>query len=63
MHKKYCKYCWPTKRKNHFSLHFNYYIERIIGTVFKPFEFLANKKKNNKMEVYWPKFLGFSAFI
>ena len=33
MNNKYCKYCWPTKRRSHLIHHFEYYINKIITPI------------------------------
>ncbi len=52
MKNKYCKYCWPTKRKSHFFNHFEYYINRIIAPILTPLRYLFFKNAKNKRFFY-----------
>ncbi len=46
MSKKYCPHCWPTKRRNHFIFHLNYYIDSII-TFFKKSQQIFERKNKH----------------
>jgi len=40
MQNDFCPHCWPTKRKNHFGVHADYYIDETIYQFFLPFRSL-----------------------
>jgi D-alanine-D-alanine ligase-like ATP-grasp enzyme len=54
LNNKYCKYCWPTKRKSHFSYHFEYYINKLIAPILAPlkYSFLKNTKNKRSFHNY-----------
>ena len=58
MNNKYCKHCWPTKRRNHLILHFGYYLDNFTTTLSKPFKQLR-KKGNTRQDYFWAIFLEF----
>lgn len=47
MNNKYCQHCYPTKRKNHFSLHIEFYSEKFINFFLKPLNLLPLKINKN----------------
>lgn len=55
MKDKYCKYCWPTKRRTHFFLHLKYYLNKLT-ILFKPINWLF-KKIDKLQPLFWGKFL------
>lgn len=63
MDNKYCKYCWPTKRKNHFIIHLSYYINKYIAVILKPFGYLRKKIGGNRQDYFWGLFLEFLSFL
>lgn len=63
MQSKYCRHCWPTRRRNHFILHLEYYIDSIFCFLLKPFKYF-HKKFDRLHKIYlWPGFLEFCAFL
>ncbi|OGE79220.1 MAG: hypothetical protein A2751_04475 [Candidatus Doudnabacteria bacterium RIFCSPHIGHO2_01_FULL_46_14] len=58
----YCPYCLPTKRKSHWDLHADYYMEKVRRTVMWPVDFLA-RLLMPKSDWLWGKLLGFFAMF
>ncbi len=64
MGNKYCKYCWPTKRKNHISLYFSYYMKKIDTFISRPYKYLRISKNKQKREDYvWELILEFLSLL
>lgn len=51
---KYCKYCWPVKRKNHLFLYIDYYLTRLTNSNRWPLKFL-----DKRIEDFWNLLLEF----
>lgn len=58
----YCPYCLPTKRKSHWDLHADYYMEKIRRYVMWPVDFLA-RLFMPKSDWLWEKLLEFFALF
>ena len=63
MNNKYCKHCWPTKRRSHFILHFGYYLDKIIATISKPLKYFYLKNSHVHQDYFWAIFLEFLSFF
>ena len=61
MNDKYCEHCWPTKRRSHFLLHFDYYLEKIIATISKPLKYF--KKSQSLQNHFLVIFLDLLSFV
>lgn len=58
---EYCKHCWPTKRKHHWYLHFDYYFNKLANIILTPLTFFWPKRfKQNKV---WPFVIESLAFF
>lgn len=55
MKNKYCKYCWPTKRRTHFFLHLDYYCNKLTY-FFKPIDWFL-KRIGKDHSFFWMTFL------
>jgi len=63
MNDKYCKHCWPTKRKNHLILHLAYYLDKFITVLSKLFKYLYKKNNDTVQDYFWAIFLEFFSFF
>src|SRR3989344_3526350 len=56
----YCPYCLPTKRRSHWDLQTEYYMEKIRRSFMRPVEIFAAALES-EMDWVWEKFLQFFA--
>lgn len=59
MKKQYCPYCWPTKRKYHFSFHIEYYLEKTVGAAAQLLKRVFGGKGEGALNYLWGSILEF----